>query len=462
MNEKNIMNIEVMDSSSTTAEISEKVPLRTKLFYGVGDVGNGILNTAISFFLLLFYTDAVGISPALASSAMLVGKIWDAVNDPLFGWISDKTKSKFGKRRVYMIFGALPLGVFASLLWLVPANLNNVFTFLWIAGSFILFDTFMTVTSTPYYSLTAELTRDYNERANLTAYRMVFGVIAFMIGAAGTPFFVSLFDDPRNGYKIVGVIYGVVCTIVLWICSAGVHEREDMNEVTSQSSPFKSAKIIFQNKPFVLLIVIYLLAQLGFTLIQTLLAYYLTYQLFMEKQVTLVMVVLLVCVLIFIFPWRSLIEKWNKGPAYALGLGIAGAAMFATFFLPNHPTWLIYLLAGISGVGFSAQWIIPWAMIPDVVDYDQADSGEGRSGMYYGLWGFTSKLTAALGITMAGWMLELSGYVPNVAQSASTLTSIRFFFGVIPAIMFFIVVPMLAKYPITRDSHKQVLEKMKA
>ena len=139
---------------------AQKLPTRTKLAYGVGDVGNAVVNSAVQFFLMVFYTDGMLIAPALASSALLVGKIWDGINDPLFGWLSDRTTSRFGKRRVFMIFGALPLAVSVAVLWFVPAGMSNLGTFVWIAATFVLFDTIWTLTNVPYYALTAELTDD--------------------------------------------------------------------------------------------------------------------------------------------------------------------------------------------------------------------------------------------------------------------------------------------------------------
>ena len=120
-------------------EQTGKLSWKTKLIYGVGDVGNAMVNSAIGFFLMIFYTDGALIAPALAANALLVGKIWDAINDPLFGWISDRTTSRFGKRRVYMIFAALPLAVAVALLWSVPRGLPDVGVFAWIAGSFSLY-----------------------------------------------------------------------------------------------------------------------------------------------------------------------------------------------------------------------------------------------------------------------------------------------------------------------------------
>ena len=203
---------------------NQRLKPTTKLLYGVGDVGNAVVNSAIQFFLLIFYTDGALIAPALASSALLIGKIWDAVNDPLCGWLSDRTRSRWGKRRVWMILGALPLGIAIMLLWRVPGGLGDTWTFVWIAGTFVLFDSLWTATNVPYYALTAELTDDYDERASLTAYRMVLGVPGYMIGAAVTPIIVGLFASKSTGYGMVGVIYGTLAAAALWIAAAGLRE----------------------------------------------------------------------------------------------------------------------------------------------------------------------------------------------------------------------------------------------
>jgi GPH family glycoside/pentoside/hexuronide:cation symporter len=206
----------------------------------VGDIGNAMSNSAIQFFLLVFLTDGALIAPALASSALLVGKIWDAVNDPLFGWISDRTTSRFGKRRVWMIFGALPLAISIILLWRVPQGLSDVAVFAWIAIAFIFCDTMNTLTSVPYYALTAELTEDYDERSSLTTYRMVLGVPAYLIGAAVTPLLVGLFATKGSGYGAIGIIFGIVAAAVLLISAAGIKEKKSTvrrNQKHRPSSP---------------------------------------------------------------------------------------------------------------------------------------------------------------------------------------------------------------------------------
>jgi GPH family glycoside/pentoside/hexuronide:cation symporter len=214
----------------------------------------------------------------------------------------------------------------------------------------------------------AELTDDYDERAGLTAYRMVLGVPAYLVGAALTPAIVGLFATKRMGYEAVGWAYGAVAAAVLWICASGIRERKEISESKSETPPLKAFVATFRNRPFVQLIAAYLIATVAFALTQTPMAYYLTYQLRMEGQVPLVMGLLLVTIALFLFPWKWLAGRWNKGPAYALGLSIAGVAVAATFFLPAQPSPLIYLIAFVAGIGFSAQWVFPWAMVPDVVE----------------------------------------------------------------------------------------------
>jgi len=439
-----------------------KLSVKTKLLYGVGDIGNAVVNSAIQFFLLAFYTDGALIAAGLASTALWVAKFWDAVNDPLFGWLSDRTTSRFGKRRVYMIFGALPLAISIALLWLVPRGLSDVWIFVWIVLTFMLFDTLWTLTNVPYYALTAELTEDYDERSSLTAFRMILGVPAYMVGAALTPILVGLFAAKRAGYGAVGILYGLLAAIVLWIAAAGIRERQQTAQPTAQTPPLRSLLATFRNRPFVQLIAAYLLANVAFALVKTLLYYFLTYQLGMEDQVSVVMFLLLFFVALFLFPWKKLAERLNKGPAYALGLAIGGLAVALTFLLPHRPTPWVYVAAVMAGIGFSAQWVFPWAMVPDVVEIDRLATGEHRGGMYYGVWGLATKLSDALGLVAAGWVLQLSGYVPNVEQSAGALLGIRLFFGPVPLLFFALALPLLLFYPITRKSHAELRRKLEA
>jgi GPH family glycoside/pentoside/hexuronide:cation symporter len=443
------------------AEVKGKLRTRTKLFYGVGDLGNALVNSAIQFFLMKFYTDAALILPSLAGNALLIGKIWDAINDPLFGWLTDKTQSRFGKRRVFMIFGAVPLAIAIALLWFVPP-MDRIWTFVWIALTFMFFDTVWTLTNVPYYALTSELSDDYDERSSLTTYRMVMAVPAYLVGAALTPAIVGLFALQRTGYAFIGITYGAFCAVVLLISAAGIRERKGLIVAKPEASPIKSFALALKNKPFVWLCGTYFVVNLSFAFIKILMAYYIEYQLLMKSQTSLVMGLMLICVTASLPFWQWVSRKIDKGPAYGLGMLVGGLGVVLTYFLPHQSTPLIYVIAVLAGFGFSAQWIFPWAMVADVADYDRLQTGQQRSGVYYGLWGLATKISEALALAAVGWILTGFGYVPNVEQTPHALLGIRMFFGLIPAGFIFISLPLLFKYPITRKSHAEVKAKLDA
>jgi GPH family glycoside/pentoside/hexuronide:cation symporter len=450
----------VANVTALRKEIEKKLPFKTKFFYGVGDLGNAIINSAIQFYLLKFYTDTALILPALAGNALLIGKIWDAVNDPLFGWLTDRTNSKIGRRRIFMFFGAIPLGISIALLWFIPKGISMTLTFVWIALTFVLFDTLWTLTNVPYYALTSELTDDYDERSSLTTTRMVMAVPAYLVGVALTPVIAGLFAVERTGWAYVGIIYGLICAAVLLISAAGIRERQKVVQTKAKTNVWQSVKRALSNKPFQRLCIAYFVINLSFALVKTLMAYYLEYQLLMESEISLVMGLMLVCVTISLPFWKKLSEKLDKGPAYALGMTIGAIAVGLSFFLtPEQGKW-IYLLSVVAGIGFGAQWIFPWAMVADVADYDRVETGEFRSGMYYGIWGLATKISEALAISGIGWMLTGFGYVPNIAQTSHSLFGIRLFFGPIPGIVILIMLPLLIWYPINRKKHAEIRERL--
>jgi glycoside/pentoside/hexuronide:cation symporter, GPH family len=438
----------------------EPLTKKTKWFYGIGDIGNAIVNSAVQFFLLKFYTDGALILPALAGSALLIGKIWDAINDPLIGWFSDRATSPLGKRRVFMIFGAIPLGLSIALLWFVPPGLSSLMAFIWIAFTFILFDTLWTLTNVPYYALTSELTDDYDERSTLTAYRMVLAVPAYLVGAALTPAIVGLFAVQSSGYAAIGIVYGVIAASTLLLAAFGIRERRAAVETKNTSQPLQSLLATFQNNAFVRLCAAYVVVNLAFALIKTLMVYFLQYQLDMAAETPLVMGLMLISVTVSLLVWKKISLKLDKGPTYAVGMAIGALAVALTFFLPAQPTMLIYGVAVLAGIGFGAQWVFPWAMVADVADVDLAKTGQHRSGMYYGVWGLATKFSEALAIAGSGWILTGFGYVPNVAQSHQALLGIRLFFGPVPAVIILVALPLLIWYPLTRKSHTLIREQI--
>ena len=450
--------------------MDQKLTLGSKFRYGLADMGFALITAAMQFFLLKYYVDVAGIDPALAGWALMFGKLtWDAINDPLFGYWSDRTRSRFGRRRIYMLLGAVPLGLTAWLMFSLPKGLTGVSAFLAVLLSFWLVDTFQTMTNVPYSALTPELTRDYSERASLTSIRMAFSVFGYILGAAITTILVGIFQgaglNVQQAWSATGAVFGVIAMTVILVTALTVKERPELAGEPSKLPALKAVLIAFKNKPFNILMIAFILSSFSFTLLTALVPFYLQYQLNMADQVPFVLLAMLVTIGIFLIPAKLVSDKINKGPTYALGLFIASLAIMTGFFLPHQATPLIYIVAIVAGLGFSTQWVCPWSMLPDVIEYDEKMTGERREGIYYGLWNFLSKFTGALGVAVSGWALSLYGYAKPILdipqeQTPHALLGIRLFFAVVPAIVILVSLPFLIWYPITRKKHAALVQEL--
>lgn len=447
---------------------SGRLTAGTKLKFGVADFGLSALTAVLQFYLVFYYTDVVKINPAIAGTAMLVGKLtWDMVNDVLCGYISDRTKSRWGRRRPYLIFCAVPMFLAFWLLMSLPEGMTNIVAFFAIIGTFLLFDTFHTMITMAYSSMTAELTLDYDERTSLTTYRMVFNATGYIFGAGLTTILVSIFQSggalgESAAWSRVGFVFGLLAAVTALVTGLFVRQKPVIAPEPTKIPPVKAILSTLKNKPFVKYVTIQAVMSVAFTMVTAMLPYYIKYHLGMESSTSIIMLVLLLTLTIFLVPCRMVSDKLGKGKTYALGLAIACAAMLVSFFLPPTASVAIYAVACVAGMGFSSQWVCPHSMMPDVIEYDELVSGERREGLFYGMNTMVGKITGALGTAMVGWSLSLFGYVENAVQTETALLGIRIAYAIIPAILLLISIPLLIRYPITRESHAEVVTELEA
>jgi GPH family glycoside/pentoside/hexuronide:cation symporter len=450
---------------------SKKLSGLVKLEFGVADFGLSMLTAALQFYMVIYYTDVVKINPAIVGTAILAGKLtWNMVNDVLCGYVSDRTKSRWGRRRPYLIFCSVPLWLSFWLLFSLPQGMSNVIAFFAIIGTFMIFDTFHTMVSMSYYAMTAELTLDYDERTSITTYRMVFCALGYIGGAALTTLLVAIFRKSGGlsesvAWSRIGFLFGTVAAVTALITGLFVKQKPVIEQEPTKIPPIKAVLSTLKVKPFVRYATIQAIMSAAFTMVTAMLPFFIKYQLDMGSQEFIIMGILLLMITFFIVPCKVVCDHIGKPKTYALGLGIACTALFVAFFLPQGPSLIIYAVAVVSGIGFSSQWVCPHSMIPDVIEYDELLSGERREGLFYGMNQMVTKVPGALGSALVGWTLSLFGYVENAVQTQTALLGIRIAFAIIPGILLLICVPMLILYPITREGHSKVvaeLEKRRA
>jgi GPH family glycoside/pentoside/hexuronide:cation symporter len=445
-----------------------RIPAMTKISFGVADFGISVLVASMQFYMLFYYTDVVKIDPGIAGTAMLVGKIaWDMINDLIFGYVSDRTKSRWGRRRPYLIFCSIPLGLSYWLLFSLPVGMSNLTAFFAVLGSFLVYDTFLTMVQNSYYAMTAELTLDYNERTGLSTVRMVFNAVGYIFGAAMTTVLAAMLQgpldtDPRGAWSAVGLIFGVLAAVTSLVTGLTVTMKPAIEPAPEQIPKFREILSVFRNKPFVKYTIIQTLVSIIFTFETTMLPYFVIYQLKMNDQLSLIMMLLLVVLTLFIYPCSKIVGRLGKAKTYAYGMALAGVAMVIAFFLPVGSSPLIYGIMVLAGIGLSSQWVCPHSMMPDVVEYDELISGGRREGVYYGMNGLITKIANALGMLFCGWGLKWSGYVEGAEQTPTALLGIRLLFALVPVLMLFICCPLLFRYPVTRESHAAVVAELEA
>ena len=438
-----------------------RLSMSTKCAYAVGHVGLQMLVAAMSFFLMVFLTDVALVAPAVAGSALMIGKLWDTINDPLMGWLSDRTRSRHGRRRVYLIYGAGPLALLSAVLWMMPVGLPPLWAFVWIVVVYSVFDTALTLVQMPYTALAADMSFDYDDRTSLMAVASVGMLVGYILGSVAMPLLVKSATTPQAGYMLAGGVLGLIAGASVAFVAWRVREPALDAHAIVDATPWASFGSTLKNRPFLVLTSAFGLIRLGLTIVQMMLVYFVQYHLH-EGRDTLpkLMLTMLVVVGVSIVFWKWATQRWEKNTTYAAGMVISAAAIGSTFWLQPGQLGMMYAFMVVVGIGMGAHWVVPAAMLPDVIDEGQILTGDRRAGMYLGVYGMIDKLARTLGAAIVGWMLQAYDYVPNAAQTEEALTGIRVAFGPVPALCIALAIPLLLAYSITRARHGKIREQI--
>ncbi len=436
------------------------LPLKVKLGFGIGDLGGNLFFTAMGFYSLIYLTDTVGLAAALAGAAILIGKFWDAFSDPMMGFISDRTRSRWGRRRPYFLFGALPLLLSMWYFFSAPDFRNSqTMGFIWVALILCLLNTAYTVVNIPYGSLTPELTKDFKERTSLNGFRFSFAVIGTILGAAIVLPIIGLAGDSRTGYSYVGLLFGAIMAGTILITFITVREPDHASIPLPTEKFFATFQVVFKNRTYLRLAAVYTMNLTGITFVQTMLVYYFKYIYKNESSTTIAMLLLLGVAMLCIPVSVLVAKRYGKKRTYQTALGILALSCLAMFFFAHILgmifTFIVMIFAGV-GIGFG--YVPPFAMLPDVVEVDAVQTKIRKEGAYYGMWTFFSKIGVALAAALAGAFLSLASFVPNLAdQPSSALLAIRLVIGPIPALIFAAGIILVQKYPLDEKTYDSIL-----
>jgi len=434
----------------------EKLSFVRKVLYGVGDSTNSLLFTVVAFFYLFFLTDVAGIAPALAGWVLLAGKAWDAVTDPMVGFMSDHTKTRWGRRRPYFL-ACIPSAILFYLIWTTYPIENQILLFLTYVGLNLLFWTSFTLMAIPYSAMMPELSLDYDDRTSLVSVRMSFSIVFGLLAAVVPMAIVSLFPDRNTGFAMMGRFLGVFGILPYVVSFFGTKERPEFQQMASLPF-FASIRETMKNRSYVVAMVVFLLSWVCVDVIGAVFIYFIIYWMGLsETDVSILLGIIFITAVLVLPLWVFVSKRVGKKAAYVIGMSFWAVIMCLIFFLhPGAPKWVLYLLCFLAGFGVSTAHVLPWSMIVDCVDVDEYRTGARREGMYTGFTLFAQKLASSIALLLVGTFLGVAGYVANAVQKESALLAIRILLGPVPAVLLILSIVCVLLYPITKADHEKI------
>lgn len=431
-----------------------RLPLSTRLGYGAGDFAFNLFFTTASLYLLYYYTDVLGLSPSVAGWVFGAALIWDALFDPFMGYVANRTRTRWGRYRPYLLLGAVPLAASWVLIFL-PVRLEGVALIVFAAAAHMLFRTCYAVVSMPYLALSAVMTRDAHERGVLAGFRMVAAATCGLLSAFFTLKLVGWLGGGREGFFWTSVIYGALASIIFLFAFATVREIETGEEERGPGIA-DMARMLKHNSAFWIVCAAMLLGGVGGTIVNKTIPYFFKYNLGREDLIGPALAVSAATIALAMPVWTLVMKRTSKRTMWLAGTvpGLIGYAML--WSVPPEPAWVIAAMM-LLGLGGAAGYLGFWAMMPDTVEYGEWRSGVRSEGAVFGIVSLIQKASLGLAAAALGQMLEAAGYTANTAQSPDTLWRIKAIMVILPALCATAAAIAIAFYPLGPSLHARLV-----
>lgn len=436
--------------------------MRHKIGYGLGDLASNLVFQLTVIYLLFFYTDVLGISAMAAGIIFLAARLWDAVNDPLMGLVMDKTKSRHGKARVYLLYGSLPLAL-ATIAMFYSPELDLTGKTIFAAATYIIWGMLFTLVNIPYSSLTASMTDDPLERTSLSSIRMIFMLVGVITVSIATEPLVSAFPTLSAGYFNVSILFGFLAFVFFLICFKLTSVSKKSERSGDETYSLKDIRpLLLKNKQLLIVTLASLIGNMAVFIRETAAIYYVNYNIGNGDMLPLFLGVVVLSMLAanLLIPLAT--KTWGKKGTYVIGslIGIIGSAVF--HFIPFDRIGLILLFGGLSSFGIAAISTVGWAMIPDTIEYGEWKTGKRAEGISYAVYSFSQKLATAVAGILVASVLEWTDYIPNAAdQSELTLSGILSTLTVIPIALMILSVIVIRFYKIDSSLFSRIIAELK-
>lgn len=428
--------------------------LTTQIFYSQPIVGIGFMFFLMTVYLMKYTTDVLGMSALAVGGILMVCRIWDAVSDPMVGYLSDNTRSSIGRRRPWIAGSALPLAATYVMLWCPPGSLSAGAVTIWFAVSVILFYTAWTALSIPHFALGAELSDAYHMRTRIFGFRHAFGEIGSLLAVLAM-FLLYQAEDPRNLMLTISLVAGVVTALLVLIMVMRVRERAEF-QGRGETRIYRAFGEVFRNPHARLLLTVSLLASVGQTFSAVLTPYVAEYIVGAPEAVSGMLFVYVIGSIVGVPLWVILSRRFGKRNLWMAGEMVIACCLGSLFFLDEGAILHMGAVLFVIGLGVGAVNVVGASIQSDVIDYGEYATGKRTEGAYFAVWNFMGKVAAGLTFMVAGVVLDLTGFVPNEVQSEATRFWMRFGFAIIPFAFFATAALLLTRFRMTEAEHGRI------
>jgi GPH family glycoside/pentoside/hexuronide:cation symporter len=439
-----------------------KLSLKEKIGYSLGDTASHFVWDMVGFWILIFYTDTFGISAAAAGTIMLIARFWDMASDPIMGIIADRTRTKWGKFRPYILWMALPYSVLAVLAFTTP-DLGNTGKVIYAGVTYILLMTVFTAINLPYSSLGAVMTSDSYERAGLNSYRFIFAFVGQFI-VSGTALTLALYfgkGDSAKGYQYTLILFSIISFILFMITFKTTKERVQPPKAQKENLK-EDFRNLFKNKPWVILFFVGIISFIMFAMQNLSIAYYFKYYIGKEESVQLFNVIGTVALIVAIPFSKPLAKRFGKRNVFVASSLISGL-FFILLYLPGvTDIKMIYAFNILAKMAYAPAVPLLWTMLADTADYSEWKTGRRATGLTFSAATFAQKAGWGIGGALAGWMLAIFKFTPNVEQTETAITGIKLMISVFPGILYMSCAILLFFYSIDHKTCIVMQEELEA
>jgi GPH family glycoside/pentoside/hexuronide:cation symporter len=430
----------------------------TLALYAFPTLGPALLNTLTLLYLFKYATDVLLIAPAAMGIVFMLGRLWDAASDPLAGYLSDRTRTRWGRRRPWFA-AAVPLfAVCPVMVWAPPPALDGFALLVWVTIGMLALDTATTAFLVPHGALGAELSLEHHERTRIFAYRQVGNQLGF-VGAIAAMTLLSGSSDKRELAFWIAAGAGGFTAVSILLAVLGLRER-DAFRMRGLARPWAAIRDVVRNPHARLMLAVMLIEHLGLAGLAVIAPFYVQYVMGDETLLPYLMGSYLLTSLVAAPFAPRISARFGKRRTWLTSMSATGAAFAGLFFAHQDAAWLVYVLGSVVGLGNGIGLVVGTSIQADVVDYDEYLTGERKEGTYFAAWNIARKGASGLMGFLAGQTLQASGFVPNAEQGETTLLVIRSLLALVPAGAFALGIALFLRFRLTEQEHRRIRDEI--